>query len=108
MRVSYSLRSLALTAVFSIVLAAATLSLTSCQRRNSLVIEMGNPLSFVVSGPGTLTNLQVTGPDLEREPSRQDEGCVPESKNVRFKYVTQIPTISCTPGISGSSLGLFI
>lgn len=25
-------------------------------------------------GPGTITNLQVTGPDLEREPNRQGDG----------------------------------
>lgn len=48
--------------------------LTSCRRQTSLAIEMGNPLRFVVSGPGTLKNLQVTGPDLEREPNRQGEG----------------------------------
>jgi len=35
---------------------------------------MGDPLQFVVSGPGTLANLQVSGPDLEREPNRRGEG----------------------------------
>lgn len=35
---------------------------------------MGDPLSFVVSGRGTINNLQVSGPDLEREPNRQGEG----------------------------------
>ncbi len=35
---------------------------------------MGNPLSFVVSGPGTLNNLQVSGPDLEREPHPRGDG----------------------------------
>jgi hypothetical protein len=72
MRTSYYFRSAAFIGIFSMVL--ATMSLTSCQRRTSLIIEMGNPLRFVVSGPGTLTNLQVTGPDLEREPNRQGEG----------------------------------
>ena len=53
---------------------AASLSLISCQRRTSVVIEASNPLRFVVSGPGTLTNLQLSGPDLEREPNRQGDG----------------------------------
>lgn len=35
---------------------------------------MGNPLRFIVSGPGPLQNVQVTGPDLEREPYRQGDG----------------------------------
>jgi hypothetical protein len=62
------LRSFAITVIFFTVLA------TGCQRRTSLVIEAGNPLRFVLSGPGILTNLQVTGPDLEREPHRQGDG----------------------------------
>ena len=56
------------------MLLIASVWLTSCRRQTSLAIEMGNPLRFVVSGPGTLKDLQVTGPDLEREPNRQGEG----------------------------------
>jgi hypothetical protein len=73
MRIIRIRRSFAFTGIFLMQL-AVTLSLTTCERRTSLVIEMGNPLRFVISGPGTLTNLQVTGPDLEREPNRQGDG----------------------------------
>ena len=73
MRLTYIFRSIAFMSIFSMML-AMTLSLTSCQRRTSLIIESGNPLRFVVSGPGTVTNLQLTGPDLEREPNRQGDG----------------------------------
>jgi len=66
-------RSFVLAVIFLVVL-ATSFSLTSCQRRTSLIIETGNPLRFVVSGPGTLTSLQVSGPDLDREPNREGQG----------------------------------
>ena len=48
--------------------------LTGCGRDTHLVIEVGTPLRFIVSGPGALNHLQVTGPDLEREPNRHGDG----------------------------------
>lgn len=62
---------------FAFTVILLTLLATSCQRRTSVVIEAGNPLRFVVSGPGTVTNLQVTGPDLEREPHQGDGSRLP-------------------------------
>lgn len=72
MKVPYVVRSFALTDIFLVVM-AFTLSLTSCQRRTSLVIETGDPLRFVVSGPGAVTEFQISGPDLEREPNREGD-----------------------------------
>jgi hypothetical protein len=73
MRSNTILQSFSLVGLFSAVL-VGFLWLTGCRQHTSLVIETGNPLRFVVSGPGTMTNFQVTGPDLEREPNRQGEG----------------------------------
>lgn len=51
-----------------------TLLATACQRHNSLVIEKGSPIRFVLSGRATINSLQVTGPDLQREPHPQGDG----------------------------------
>ena len=72
MKGPYILRPFALAAIF--ILVAFTLSLSSCKRRTSLVIETGNPLRFVVSGPSAVTHFQISGPDLEREPDREGDG----------------------------------
>jgi len=73
MRIDCTFRTFALVGCVSTVL-AMLLSSTSCQPRNSLVIQIGTPVRFSVSGPSTLTNLQVSGPDLDREPNPQGEG----------------------------------
>lgn len=73
MRTNTSLQRLSFGALFSVVL-VGSLWFSGCRQHTSLVIETENPLRFVVSGPGTMTNFQVSGPDLEREPSRQGEG----------------------------------
>jgi hypothetical protein len=73
MKTNRPFRSLAVLGLVSMAL-MTSVWLTSCRRQTSLAIEMANSLSFIVSGPGTLKNLQVTGPDLEREPNRQGDG----------------------------------
>jgi hypothetical protein len=73
MRIDCTVRTVALVGCVSTVV-AALLSSTSCQPRTSLEIQMGTPLRFIVSGPGTLTDLQVSGPDLDREPNPHGQG----------------------------------
>lgn len=60
--------------VWLAAIGGALLWMTSCRRHTSLVIEPGSTIRFFVSGPGTITNFQVSGPDLKREPNRQGEG----------------------------------
>jgi hypothetical protein len=52
----------------------AAMSLSGCARDTKLVIKMGTPLRFAVSGPRTLNHFEVTGPDLEREPHPEGDG----------------------------------
>ena len=73
MRVPYAVRGFTLTGI-SLLVMVVTVSLTSCHRRTSLVIETGNPLRFVVSGPEAMSGFQISGPDLEREPNREGDG----------------------------------
>jgi hypothetical protein len=73
MRTNTTLRNFASAALFFLVL-VASLWLTDCQRNPSLVIEMGTPPRFVVSGPGSLNSFVVSGPDLEREPHPNGDG----------------------------------
>jgi hypothetical protein len=73
MRIDSTIRTFALVGCVSTVV-AVLLSSTSCQPHNSLAIQMGTPVRFSVSAPGTLTSLQVSGPDLDRESYPQGEG----------------------------------
>jgi len=73
MRTNNTLRRFVSVGLSSYVFVTA-MWLTGCGRDTHLVIEMGTPLRFVVSGPGTLNHFQVTGPDLEREPNRHGDG----------------------------------
>ena len=50
------------------------LAMVSCARDRSLVIENTSPPRFVFQGPGVVTHLQVTGPDLERESNPVGDG----------------------------------
>lgn len=62
------------TGVFISVL-VTSLCLAGCRqnRDTEVVIENGNPIKFIVSGPGTIIRLKVTGPDIEHEPNRQGD-----------------------------------
>jgi hypothetical protein len=58
----------------SIISAILVTMLTSCAQHPSLVIENTSPPRFVFSGSGSVTHLQVTGPDLEPVLSREGSG----------------------------------
>jgi hypothetical protein len=73
MKTNNTLRRFVLVGLTSYVFVTA-IWLTGCGRDTHLVIEMGTPLRFVVSGPGTLDHFQVSGPDLDREPHPQGDG----------------------------------
>ena len=73
MTMTTSLRRFMPTTIITLLMVASVL-LSGCRRSRSLVIETGNPLRFVVTGPGTLTHLQISGPDLQREPHPEGEG----------------------------------
>ena len=47
------------------VLLVFIICLTSCERYPRVFIENGTPLSFIISGPGSLNHFEITGPDLE-------------------------------------------
>ncbi len=71
----------------------ALVSSASCRRENGVVIENGSPLRFIVSGPGTLSHFQVSGPDLEREPHRQGDG---ERLTLLKVYWELVPSVAAT------------
>jgi len=73
MSLTNNFRSAALIRMVLIV-SAMTLSQTSCEQLPSLVIESGKPVRFITSGLATIIDLQISGPDLEREPHPQGDG----------------------------------
>lgn len=61
-RLTNSLVALFVTALFN---------LGGCTRDASLTIEGGNPPSFIISGKATLESIRVSGPDKQREATRE-------------------------------------
>lgn len=45
----------------------------SCERDTKLIIEGGNPPSFVMTGSGILTSIRVRGPQKQREVEGEDK-----------------------------------
>jgi hypothetical protein len=73
-----------------VALFAMALYLCGCTRDASLTIEGGNPPSFTISGRTTLESIRVSGPDKQREATRQGKAddSVPYTK-VYWEIVPQ-------------------
>lgn len=65
-----------------------TCLLTSCERNPKVAIEYGVPPRFLLSGPGTLKYLVISGPDLKRDAAnRQGDGDHLQLRNDYWKLI---------------------